>query len=161
MNDECKHDHIHSKVLAKTGYWGSKGAGCIIVAKSTGRVLIPMRSCMVLEPYTWGVFGGAIDPKEDEREAVCRELYEEAGKKVKKDTLEELYVYEDNTASFKYTTYIVHVEDEFLPILNWENKTYNWFKFDEWPSPLHYGLEAILTDPASLDMLRTYCYQPT
>ena len=32
MTDEFKHDDVHGEIFDQTGYWGKKGAGCIIVA---------------------------------------------------------------------------------------------------------------------------------
>lgn len=147
------HDEIHDEVLQQTGYWGKKGAGCLLVSMKTGRILIPKRSALVLEPGTWGVFGGAIDPGENEKQAVCREVHEEAGRKIDPSSLNVLYTFTDESKGFKYTTYVGTVEDEFLPILNWESSDARWFEFGNWPSPLHYGLEEILTDKTALAIL--------
>jgi len=147
------HDEVHDKVLQKTGYWGSKGAGCLLVSMKTGKILIPKRSALVLEPGTWGVFGGAVDPEENEKQAVAREVHEEAGKKIDPSSLEVLYTYTDESKGFKYTTYVGIVSDEFLPVLNWESSDAHWFEFGNWPSPLHYGLEEILTDKTALSIL--------
>jgi 8-oxo-dGTP pyrophosphatase MutT (NUDIX family) len=147
------HDEIHDEVLQQTGYWGKKGAGCLLVSMKTGRILIPKRSSLVLEPGTWGVFGGAIDPDENEKQAVCREVHEEAGRKIDPSSLNVLYTFTDESKGFKYTTYVGTVEDEFLPILNWESSDAHWFEFGNWPSPLHYGLKEILTDKTALAIL--------
>lgn len=151
------HDEVHDEVLQKTGYWGKQGAGCLLVSLRTGKVLIPRRSALVLEPGTWGVFGGAIDPDENERQAVAREVDEEAGHKINPKSLEVLYTYADKDKDFKYTTYIGVVDDEFVPILNWESSDAHWFEFGNWPSPLHYGLEKILTDETALSIIERVC----
>lgn len=151
------HDEVHDKVLQQTGYWGKKGAGCLLVSMKTGKVLIPRRSALVLEPLTWGVFGGAVDPEENEKQAVAREVHEEAGRKIDPSSLEVLYTYADSDKGFKYTTYVGVVKDEFLPILNWESSDAHWFEFGNWPNPLHYGLEEILTDSTALGILEKIC----
>jgi 8-oxo-dGTP pyrophosphatase MutT (NUDIX family) len=120
-------------------------------------VLIPKRSLLVLEPETWGVFGGAVDPEENEKQAVAREVYEEAGKKINASTLRVLYVYTDPSVGFKYTTYLSIVEDEFMPLLNWESSDAKWFECGNWPYPLHYGLQTILDDPTASTLLHGIC----
>ena len=151
------YDEVHNNTLNSTGYWGAKGAGCIIIAESTGRVLIPRRSSLVLEPNTWGVFGGAIDPEENEKQAVAREVDEEAGHHINPIDLVVLYTYTDEDKDFKYTTYLYVVDEEFTPTLNWENKAAHWFDCGNWPSPLHYGLKKIFTDPTASGIIERIC----
>ena len=74
-----ENDMEHEKTLNKTGFWGKQGAGCIILAKDTGRILVPLRSMHVEQPNTWGVWGGAINSDEDPKIAAKREVEEEAG----------------------------------------------------------------------------------
>jgi 8-oxo-dGTP pyrophosphatase MutT (NUDIX family) len=74
-----ENDADHAETLSKTGFWGKQGAGNIVVARSTGNILLPHRSRSVQEPNTWGVWGGAIDQDENPAEAAKRELQEEAG----------------------------------------------------------------------------------
>lgn len=33
-------DDLHQQSLDETGYWGRAGAGCLVYAMSTGRVLV-------------------------------------------------------------------------------------------------------------------------
>jgi len=139
-------DDLHRQALEDTGFWGRKGAGCLIMCETTGRFLIPKRSPLVLDPETWGVFGGAVDPDENERQAVVREVQEEAGVQLKPSTLEVLYTYTDKPSGFKYTTYFALVKEEFTPLLNWESMDAKWFPFGEWPQPLHFGLSKILNN---------------
>lgn len=152
-----EHDYEHGETLQRTGYWGKKAAGCIIVSRGTGRILLTERSQYVLEPLTWGVIGGAIDPGENEKNAVVREVYEEVGKHIDINTLRVLYTYTDNNVSFKYTTYVGTVDTEFEPLLNWENNQTNWFEFGDWPSPMHYGLEAIVANDTASGILKSLC----
>lgn len=154
---KMNHDDLHQQALDDTGFWGKQGAGCIIVSRTTGRVLLPLRSALVLEPLTWGVFGGAVDPNEDLRTSVCREADEESGLSVDADEMVELYVFEDKASGFRYTTYLAFVDDEPETVLNWESEKTQWFDFGNWPNPLHYGLENILTDTHAVSTLRKYC----
>jgi hypothetical protein len=49
-------------VRTDSGFWGNRGAGCIIRARDTGRMLVGLRSEEVDEPLTLGTWGGAVDP---------------------------------------------------------------------------------------------------
>lgn len=136
-----ENDADHQAALRDTGFWGKQGAGCIIVAKNTGRILLPHRSAHVLEPHTWGTWGGAIDSDEDPQEAARREVEEEAGYSGSADLI-PLAVFQKG--NFKYHNFLAVVNDEFRPQLNWETQDYDWFEFGDWPSPLHMGLEWLL-----------------
>lgn len=140
------HDDDHAQAMAETGYWGRQGAGLLFIARDTGRWLFPHRSPFVLEPNTWGVWGGAVDGDEDPRVAACREAEEECGYMADPETLIHLYTYEDG--DFRYFNYAAVVDHEFEPHLNWESQGYRWVKFGEWPEPLHPGTaEMINTEP--------------
>lgn len=144
-------DDDHGHALAQTGYWGRAGAGCIIMAADTHRVLIPKRSQWVEQPGTWGTWGGAIDRGEDPQQAAMREVQEEAGYQGQIDQMIHLYRFEDN--AFRYDTYLAVVDYEFEPSLNWESEDAQWFEIGQWPRPLHFGLEAVLTDPVAKNKL--------
>lgn len=147
-------DQEHGKALEKTGFWGKAGAGCIILAQDTGRMLIAHRSKHVEQPLTWGTWGGAIDSGENPVESVRREVGEETGYNGSIIDIKPLYVFKSGT--FRYFNFLVIIESEFKPRLDWENCGYQWCSFDDrsqWPSPLHFGLTAILKDPASLKTL--------
>ena len=59
-----------------------------------------------------------------------------------------LYVFKSGT--FTYYNYLALVKDEFKPTLNWETQNYKWVEYGDWPSPLHFGLENVIKDPASV-----------
>ena len=142
-----ENDAEHGKELATTGFWGKQGAGCIILAKSTKRILLPHRSRNVQEPNTWGVWGGAIDSDEIPKEAAKREVQEEAGYYGEAEMI-PLSVFEkenkDKTV-FKYHNFLAIIDEEFEPKLNWETQDYKWVDFGDWPQPLHFGLQSLLT----------------
>lgn len=137
-------DYEHSEELAKTGKWGKAGAGAVVVAKSTGRILLPQRSMDVLEPYTWGVWGGAIDPGMSALETVEKELEEEAAYSGNLE-IYPLYTHHGETG-FVYYTFLALVPDEFTPTLNWESMDAEWFDFGNWPKPLHPGVTELLNN---------------
>ncbi len=122
-------------------YWGKEAAGCLFIAKDTGRILIAHRSGQVDEPGTWSTFGGKLDIEETPKQAIERELEEETGF-TGKYKISHLYTFQDK--EFKYHDYVVIVPFEFNPKLNWENENAEWFDFGDWPDPMHFGLETLL-----------------
>jgi 8-oxo-dGTP pyrophosphatase MutT (NUDIX family) len=148
-----ENDEEHAKALDDTGFWGRAGAGCIILARDTGRILLPLRSSQVEQPHTWGTWGGAIDGHESPTNAVRREVSEEAGYHGHFD-LEQLFVFK--SGSFRYFNYLAIVDNEFTPRLDWETAEADWFELNDLPSPLHFGLQGILNDPASIAKIEQY-----
>jgi 8-oxo-dGTP pyrophosphatase MutT (NUDIX family) len=134
-------DLEHRDALLNTGFWGKQGAGCIIAAKKTKRLLLPLRSRYVEQPNTWGTWGGAIDNTENPLDAAKRELYEEAGY-IGNAQMIPLSIFQKDT--FKYFNFLAIVKDEFEPTLNWETQDYIWTRLDNLPSPLHFGLKWVL-----------------
>lgn len=148
---EREQNRVHADALEKTGFWGSAGAGCIIMAQDTKRFLIAHRSKYVEQPNTWGGWGGAIDANEDPAEAVKREVHEETGYSGPVRTV-PLYVFKKD--KFRYFNFLAIVNSEFEPQLNWENRGYQWCAFKEWPQPLHFGLVALFKDAASINAIK-------
>lgn len=144
-------DLEHSEALALTGFWGKRGAGAIVMARSSGRVLLAHRSLQVEQPSTWGCWGGAIDRDEDAVAAVQRELHEEAGYEgAILDTI-PLFVFRKD--AFSYENFLIVIDDEFIPSLNWESQDAAWFDIGDWPSPLHFGLAALFADEPSISTI--------
>lgn len=150
-NDETR-NHI---ILQNTGFWGRAGAGCVIVARDTGRILLPHRSRMVEQPGTWGTWGGAIDRGMTPESAVRNEVSEEAGYSGHMDLI-PLFVYRHKNG-FVYHNFAAIVDHEFFPTLNWETDDSRWIEFGDWPSPMHFGLKSLLSDPASISKLEDLC----
>jgi 8-oxo-dGTP pyrophosphatase MutT (NUDIX family) len=143
----------HSDALRETGFWGRQGAGCILVARSTGRILLPLRSDAVLEPHTWGVWGGAVDPDSEIEDSVKREVVEETGYEGDVE-LHPLCVFEDAASGFRYHNFIGIIDDEFEAVLNWESDEARWFDEGDWPDPLHFGLRYLLDQcPSPLSVI--------
>lgn len=122
-------------------YWGDAGAGALIVAKDTGRILLFQRSDDVNEPGTWNLTGGKLDAGENPKDAVAREVEEESG-------LDGDYklalVYTFRHKNFRYDNFLAIIPAEFTPKLNWEHDTSKWVEWGEWPHPMHFGLKSLL-----------------
>lgn len=113
-----------------------RGVGAIIVNESSGNVLTVLRSSRESNPHTWTFAGGKVDADETEIEALTRELQEELQlKKIKK--ILPLHRYQTRNKDFTYDTFIVLVNKDFVPVLNWENAGYAWTTIDCLPAPLH------------------------
>lgn len=147
-------DQEHKNYYRQTGFYGKIGSGCIILAKDTGRILLPKRSAEVTEPHTWGTWGGAVDIGEDTKYSAMREVYEETGYSgdVK---LYPLCVYSKEDV-FKYYSYLAVVEHEFTPELNWETETANWFDVNNLPSPLHFGVKYIFSNSSAVNVIKRF-----
>lgn len=137
-----ENDAEHQAELEKTGFWGKQAAGCIFMARDTGRFLIAHRSPYVQEPNTWGTWGGAIDSNEDPEQAVRREVQEEAGYHGPL-LLKHLWTFK-HPSGFQYHNYLAIVQNEFEPKLDWETQGYAWVEKGQWPQPLHPGLAGLL-----------------
>jgi 8-oxo-dGTP pyrophosphatase MutT (NUDIX family) len=141
MDDEF--EELNSQLLDETGFWGRRGAGCIVFARDTGRILLQKRSGDVLQPHTWGVWGGAIDGDRTPQKSALLELREESGFQGDA-TMVFLVDYVDEETGFRYSNYMAVVDEEFAPVLNWEGEDFGWFDVGDWPEPLHFGLEFLL-----------------
>src|SRR5690349_10937683 len=76
MSDDDQ-EQEHQRTLEKTGFWGHQAAGCLFLAKNSGRLLFAHRSPDVSEPGTWGSWRGALDEGEAPVQGVTREIKEE------------------------------------------------------------------------------------
>lgn len=140
-------------------FWGDMGAGVMPIAKSTGRILVGLRSKYVNEPGTWGCFGGMVDDKDEERDpqmAAMREFEEEAGQEA--DVLEVVpaAVFRSQGGGFEYHNFVCVVKDEFEADLDFETEAAKWVTLDELVrlEDKHFGLEYLMDN--SMDIIKKY-----
>lgn len=161
-----ENDAEHSRTLQRTGMWGKMGAGCLLLARDTGRIGIAKRSPYVQSPGTLGTVGGAIDTDkpverltEDEIvAAVHKEVDEELGYRgeMRLIKLMTAQIPTRDGSTFYYFNYLAVVPQEFKPRLNWENDALLWMTLEELQQQegLHRGVRGLLNDSASMARIR-------
>jgi len=122
-------------------FFGNAGAGVLVYCTQTKRFLLGLRSELVNEPNTWGTFGGKIDDDADPKSAAQRELKEETGYNGNIN-LQLFDVFQ--SGNFKFYNFFGKVEEEFDPVLDWENESAEWFTLNEFPPNLHFGTKRLL-----------------
>lgn len=117
-----------------------EAAGALIYSLRTKRFLWLLRSDEGSYSGTWGLVGGKKEIGENNIECLEREMYEEVGFHVVSRKIIPLETYTSPDTNFFYYTYIVIVDDEFIPQLNEEHDGYCWSPLKAHPQPLHPGL---------------------
>ncbi len=133
-----------------------KAVGGIIVSERTGNVLTVLRSKKETYPNTWTFCGGKLEKDELPHDALIREIKEELGA-VTINKVTPLHRYQSRSKDFIYDTYIVVVDKEFSPKLNWENSGYAWTPISELPSPLHPKTRQMLSSSRLIRKFETFC----
>lgn len=129
-------------------------SGAIFYSVKTKRFLFLHRNDAKKKPV-WGIVGGKIEANETPFESLQREIKEEVGfnPKIKKTIPIELFT--SNDEKFSYHTYILLVDEEFLPALNDEHDGYAWVSNKQWPVPLHAGVKKTLNSKIIKDKMQT------
>jgi len=119
------------------------GAGCLVLAKRTGRFLFCLRSQSVSSGGTWSLWGGKAEPGETPVQTALREVREETGFVA---TERPFHIHRLEERRFTYDTFLLPVEDEFCPIRSRESDGHAWLPIENIPCPMHWGLEQLLAD---------------
>ena len=131
-------------------------SGGLFLAKDTKRFLLLHRT-QKKTSGTWGLVGGKKEPTDlTPVDALTREVQEEVGKVPTFKKIIPLELFISNDQHFQYNTYVIVVEKEFIPTLNFEHSGYAWCSFDQWPRPLHQGVKNSLSNKinrAKLELL--------
>ena len=113
--------------------------GALIFARSTNRFLFLVRSNGTYSG-TWGLVGGKAEAGETARTALLREIQEEISTDLSNSKIVPVDLFTSTNQKFTYNTYLVSVEDEFIPKLNKEHSGYAWCTLGGYPKPLHPGV---------------------
>lgn len=96
---------------------------------------------------TWGLVGGKSEVYDKTPlDTLNREIVEELGSNLKLSKIIPLDFYTSADNQFKYGTYVILVDQEFIPTLNKEHNGYAWCSLNKWPKPLHKGVQNSLNN---------------
>jgi len=116
-----------------------QGTGALICCTKTDRYLFLLRNGTKYGS-TWGLPGGGIERGELPSTALSREIHEELGGTIKDAKLIPIETFTSNNGKFSYCTFLITVDEEFVPILNDEHRGYAWVSLADHPKPLHPGV---------------------
>ena len=131
-----------------------EGVGTFIYATSTGRYLFLLRDTSKYSG-TWGLAGGKIDTGEQLLTSLHRELNEELGYDFIDVKVIPIEKFTSDNGYFSYNTFLIPVEEEFTPVLNYEHRGYCWVRLEDHPKPLHPGVWRTINFSAVVDKIRT------
>lgn len=117
----------------------TEGCGALVYAKSTNRYLFLLRN-KNKHSGSWGIVGGKIELGETVMQGLVREISEEIGCDFIDRKFIPLETFTADNRQFVYYTFLVSIEEEFIPQLNEEHRGYCWVNLDDYPRPLHPGL---------------------
>jgi 8-oxo-dGTP pyrophosphatase MutT (NUDIX family) len=129
------------------------GCGALIFSQSTHRYLFLLRN-QKKHAGSWGLVGGGVERNETPAQALQREIVEEIGA-IKINQIIPLEKFTAETKNFEYHTYLILVDDEFVPVLNNEHRGYAWTNLDDHPRPLHPGVWRTFNFKSIIDKIKT------
>ena len=132
---------------------GYIGCGALVYSKQTHRYLFLLRNHKRHAGH-WGLVGGRVEAGESPIEALTREVVEEIGA-VEYSKIIPLEKFTNESNRFEYHTYLIPVEDEFVPRLNDEHRGYAWTAIADHPKPLHPGVWRTFSFKVILEKLET------
>lgn len=135
------------------------GVGTLVVATKTQRVLLNLRAPHKTHSMEWALFGGMMEEGEQPKEALLRELSEEMGEVPDIERIYPFDVYHSKDGHFKYYSFISVVEDEFIPVLNYESCGYCWIDLGQWPRPMHQGARISFCNLKAIGKIKTIISQ--
>lgn len=124
-----------------------QAAGILFVALDTKNILTVYRGVDVVDPCCWCSVGGKVEDGETPEQTARREASEEIGYS---GPLQLIPAFVYNKPGLLFHNFIGVVDEQFYPKLNWESHGYAWTLKENVPHPWHYGLEAMLTDSATV-----------
>lgn len=131
----------------------SVSVGALFYSLSTHRYLFLLRNGQRHNGY-WGLVGGKAELGEIPIRALKREIQEEIGELDYQKVIPLEHFTSDNE-KFEYHTYLIPVDNEFIPQLNHEHRGYAWTSIEDHPKPLHPGVWRTFNFASILEKIRT------
>lgn len=131
-----------------------ESTGALIYSISTKRYLFLLRNGTKFA-NTWGLPGGKIERGETVAEGLAREIQEELGGVIPNAKLYPIEKFTSENNKFTYHTFLIPVDDEFVPVLNDEHKGYAWCAVEDHPKPLHPGVWRTINFNEVIEKLKT------
>lgn len=131
-----------------------EGVGTFIYSTSTHRYLFLLRNSTKYAG-TWGLAGGKVDANEQILASLTRELKEELGYEFHDIKVIPIEKFTSDNGHFAYHTFLISVEEEFVPILNYEHRGYCWVSLEDHPKPLHPGVWRTINFTAVMEKIKT------
>lgn len=140
------------RLLAGIPAPGKEGAGALFYCTDSGNFLYMLRS----DDDTWCGLGGMRDNMEPLETTVRREAFEEAGLPMEAEykLIPVTTVYHPN--GFKFTNYLALIDEEFLPMINDEHRSFQWTDWRNSPQPLHPKMMEAFNSPDGQRVLHQY-----
>ena len=129
------------------------GCGALIYSAATKRYLFLLRN-QKRHAGSWGLVGGGVESGESPAQALQREIQEEIGA-VSINKIIPLEKFTSDNNNFEYHTYLITVDNEFVPQLNNEHRGYAWTSIDDHPKPLHPGVWRSFSFKSIIDKIKT------
>lgn len=131
-----------------------EGVGSFIYCTRTHRYLFLLRDQSKYSG-TWGLPGGKIDSGESPIATLTREIQEELGGAIHGAKTIPIEKFTSDNGNFIYHTYLIPVEEEFVPELNSEHRGYCWVSLEDHPKPLHPGVWRTISFKSVSDKIKT------
>ena len=131
-----------------------EGVGTFIYCTKTRRYLFLLRTSKKYAG-TWGLVGGGVELGELPIEALEREIKEELGGGIQGAKIIPIEKFTSDNNKFTYHTYMISVEEEFVPDLNDEHNGFCWVPLENHPKPLHPGVWRTINFQAVIDKIKT------
>lgn len=131
-----------------------EGCGALIYCTTTHRYLFLLRAGLK-HAGSWGLVGGKIEAGETVGQALIREIREEIGPVLDAPKLIPIEKFTSENKNFIYHTFLITVDQEFIPILNNEHRGYSWVPLRDHPKPLHPGVWRTFNFKSVIEKLKT------
>lgn len=131
-----------------------EGVGTFIYCTTTHRYLFLLRNTKKYAG-TWGLGGGGIEAGEQLLESLHRELAEELGYDFSQTKVIPIEKFTSENGRFTYHTFLIPVDEEFVPVLNSEHRGFCWVGLEDHPKPLHPGVWRTINFASVVDKIKT------